>query len=170
MQDEVIPVYAHPDTMADVRRIFNYVGTEAPHGVYRPMAEFVELGEAEQKVGDLGITPFLVEHDQKPTLGFIFRHHGGSVAYAPDCRGIEKGALEALRGIDVMILDGLRHRPHRTHFTVEESVKTLNAIGAKRSYLTHISHELDHGPTEAELPDSVQLAYDRLDVDIDADV
>ncbi len=162
IQGEVIPVYAHPETIRDVQRIFNYVCKEAPDGVYRPMAEFVELGKGEQMIGDLGVTPFSVEHGQKPTLGFVFREGDYKVGYAPDCRNISEVELRKLKGLDVMIIDGLRHRPHRTHFTVRESVEMLRRIGAKMSFLTHICHDLDHSVTERELPEGVRLAYDGL--------
>ncbi len=162
MQGEVIPVYGHPKTLLDVRRIFDYVGKEAPQGVYRPMAEFIELGEGEHNVGDLVITPFMVEHGQKPTLGFIFKEANYKVGYAPDCRDISTGELAKLKDLDVMIIDGLRHRPHRTHFTVRESIEMLRRIGAGVSYLTHISHELDHRSAQQDLPEGVRLAYDGL--------
>ncbi len=162
IQGEVIPVYGHRETLRDVRRIFDYVGKEAPQGVYRPMAEFIEIGEGENKIGDLGVTPFLVEHGQKSTLGFIFREGNYKVGYAPDCCGISERELAKLAGLNVMIIDGLRHRPHRTHFTVRESIKLLRRIGAGKSYLTHISHELDHSSTQKDLPEGISLAYDGL--------
>lgn len=71
-------------------------------------------------------------------------------------------AVADLQGLDVMVLDGLRHRPHSTHLNVADSVALLKRIGAKSSYLTHLCHELDHHTTQAELPAGISVSYDGL--------
>jgi phosphoribosyl 1,2-cyclic phosphate phosphodiesterase len=61
-----------------------------------------------------------------------------------------------------MVLDALRHRPHITHLTVRDSVEILQRIGARKSYLIHMCHDLDHEETERTLPDSIRMSYDGL--------
>ena len=65
-----------------------------------------------------------------------------------------------------MILDGLRHREHRTHLTVGECTEYLQRIGADQSYMIHMTHDLDHAATERDLPDGIKLSYDGLTVEI----
>ncbi|HCQ97780.1 MAG TPA: MBL fold metallo-hydrolase, partial [Acidobacteria bacterium] len=67
-----------------------------------------------------------------------------------------------LEGIETLVLDALRHRPHPTHFTLEQAVEAAARIGARRTYFTHMCHDLPHAETNAVLPDGVQLAYDGL--------
>ena len=69
-----------------------------------------------------------------------------------------------LEGLDVLILDCLRPRPHATHFSLEEAVEMAQRLGAKRTLFTHMSHELEHESTNATLPPGMQLAHDGLRV------
>ena len=164
LQGSVIPAYGCPDAIANLRRIFNYIDGEHDPGVYRPRINFNEIGGT-FSVGDLSITPVPVVHGQKPTFGFIFRAGGRSAGYAPDCHHMDAASVTAFTGIDVMILDALRHRPHSTHLSVAESVDYLKRIGARQSFLTHMCHDLDHADTEAGLPEGMRLAYDGLVLD-----
>ena len=65
-----------------------------------------------------------------------------------------------------LILDALRHRPHSTHFSVDEAVDVVTRLGAERAYFTHISHDLGHAETCARLPAGVELAYDGQVIEI----
>ena len=67
-----------------------------------------------------------------------------------------------LEGLDVLVLDALRKKPHATNFCVEESLAVIEQLKPKRALLTHISHDLEHVQTEADLPEGVGLAYDGL--------
>ncbi|MEP0841123.1 MAG: MBL fold metallo-hydrolase, partial [Phycisphaerae bacterium] len=61
---------------------------------------------------------------------------------------------------ETLILDGLRHRPHPTHFNLEQAVEAARRIGAGRTWFTHIAHELGHEATNAALPAGMALAFD----------
>jgi phosphoribosyl 1,2-cyclic phosphate phosphodiesterase len=160
IQDCVIPAYASPRTIADLRRIFNYIGTEKPlPGLYRPRIEFCEIG-GPFSVAGLMVKPLEVVHGPATTLGFRFEAAGRAVAYVPDCYEMSDRVIAELGGLDVMILDGLRHRPHRTHLTVADSVELLERIGAKESYIVHMCHDLDHEETEKSLPEAIHVSYD----------
>ena len=90
--------------------------------------------------------------------GFRF----GSCAYLTDHNEIPQGSLDKLTGLDVLFLDALRHNPHPTHSTVEESLRTVELLKPKQAYFTHISHDLLHASLEDRLPAHVRLAYDGL--------
>ena len=125
------------------------------------MIDFIEI-DGRFSVGDFRIETLHVEHGSKPTCGFLFEEAGRSFAYIPDCSSMDDAVVERLRAIDVMVLDGLRHRPHKTHLTVDQALKVLERIGARESYLTHMTHDLDHATTDRDLPPSVRLSYDGL--------
>lgn len=165
VQGGAIPAYGDAATVADLKRIFSYITLTPPEGLYRPLVDF-RVVDAPFAIGDLEVVPVPVEHDGKPTFGFLFREGARRLGYVPDCRSMGEDALELLRGADVMILDALRHRPHRTHLTVRDSVSLLRRIGAGRSYLVHLGHDLDHATTERDLPDGIHLSYDGLELEI----
>jgi len=86
----------------------------------------------------------------------------GNVAYCTDTNGIAPESWELLRGLDVLVLDALRRRPHATHFSLDEAVEVVRRVQPRRAYFTHISHDLDHASTNEQLPDGMELAYDGL--------
>jgi phosphoribosyl 1,2-cyclic phosphate phosphodiesterase len=162
LQGGPIPVCAAAEPLADLRRVFYYVERgDVPPGTYRPQIEFREIA-APFEVGSIRVEPLPVIHGRGTTLGFRFECEGRTLGYVPDCHEMPEDAERRLRGVDVMVLDGLRHRPHPTHLTVGVSVKLLQRIGAGKSYLIHMSHDLDHAATEESLPDGIRLAYDGM--------
>jgi phosphoribosyl 1,2-cyclic phosphate phosphodiesterase len=75
--------------------------------------------------------------------------------------------MKLLEGIDTLALDGLRPAPpHPTHFTIGEAVTCAQAIGARMTYLIHLTHEVDHAEVDATLPEGVRLAWDGLELDL----
>lgn len=162
MQGGLIPAYASAETVADLKRVFNYVITEPPSaGRYRPRTEFRVIA-GPWRMGGLEIEPLDVVHGHTRTLGFLFREGNRTLGYVPDCSEMPPATLERLRGADVMVLDALREKPHPTHLTVADSVALLERIGARKSYMVHMNHEVDHAGLEASLPDRIRAAYDGL--------
>jgi len=162
IQDSIIPAYGHPDTMADVRRVFNYIGDRRNReGLMRPLVTFHDVEEP-FNLGDLRVQPLPVEHGERATYGYLFETGRCRVAFVPDCHAMVESVVERLRGVDIMILDALRHRPHPTHLTVAQSLELLGRIGAGEAYLVHMCHDLDHAATSAILPAGVHVSYDGL--------
>lgn len=162
LQGEAIPAWGMEATLADVRRMFRYVN-ESPDlpGEYRPRLRFQPI-EGVLTLGPLRVEALPVMHGATPTVGYRIEANGQAFGYAPDCRGMDSKTCERFSRLDVMILDGLRHRPHPTHLTIAESVRYLQDLRARRGFLTHLCHEVDHATTEATLPSSIRLAYDGL--------
>ena len=95
--------------------------------------------------------------------GFRF----GNLAYVSDIREYSERVFASLQGVDTLILSALRQEPTKMHFSLEEAISFARRAGAKRTYLTHIAHELEHGATQTLLPSDVQMAYDGLELPIE---
>ena len=162
--DTPLPVCGSAATLADVQRIFPYACTAQPRYPGVPRFNLQTLAdEAVSQVGGLACRAVTVFHKDLPVFGYIFN---GAVGYVTDCNRVPAAARAALRGVTVLILDGLRHRPHIAHFTVAEAVAVAQEVGAPLTLLTHLCHELDHAATEAALPAGVRLAYDGLRLEV----
>ena len=161
LQDMVIPAYGSPETIADMNRIFFYVHKESPPDTYRPRILFQEIAGPFEVVG-VRVTPIPVRHGAVQTLGYRLDAGGCSLGYVPDCHEMSDEGLALLAGVDVMVLDALRHKPHSTHLHLEASAGILRRIGAGQSFMTHMNHDLEHAATESEIGPGIHLAYDGL--------
>lgn len=161
LQRERIPVHASAFTIDVLNRIFDYFHGPRIEGAYLPQVDFVVLTGA-TRIGPFEVTPFDVEHGRNPTWGYRIDAGSHSLGYAPDCFRFTASAHAVVKGVGTMILDALRHTPHVSHMTVGDSLATLATIGAPRSYLTHLGHDLDYAKLAAHLPAGVAPAYDGL--------
>jgi len=110
-----------------------------------------------------GFEPLTVIHGETPILGFRF----GSAAYLTDHSVVPAETLDKLHGLDILFLDALRYKPHPTHSTVEQSLKIVEAVKPKRTFFTHICHDLPHEETNASLPEGVRLAFDGMKLEFE---
>ena len=107
--------------------------------------------------------PIKILHGDAEILGFRF----GSAAYLTDFSEVPESSLEQLRDLDILFLDALRHKPHPTHSTVANSLQIVERLKPKRTFFTHIAHDLPHAATNAALPPDVRLAYDGLKLEFE---
>jgi phosphoribosyl 1,2-cyclic phosphate phosphodiesterase len=158
-----IPIYAAPKTMDAIRHAFPYIfeGVAKMNNV--PHIEARILDGSPFDVFGLEFQPIPVLHGPRTIYGFRF----GNAAYLTDHSEIPESSMELLRGLDVIFLDALRYKPHPTHSTVDRSIKTAEALGVRRAFLTHICHDLGHERAESMLPPHVRLAYDGLEVTVE---
>lgn len=160
MQKEVIPFYASAEAWEVISRTFLYVFDPGPSESSRPRLALHLFDQQSFVVAGTCIHPIRVNHGKGIVHGFRI----GDCAYLTDHSAIPEESRELLDGLDVLFLDALRHNPHPTHSTVEESLRTVEQLHPKRAFFTHISHDLVHAPTEARFPENVRLAYDGLEV------
>jgi len=159
-QRSEIPIYASQDTLDAVRRVFRYAFEPEPKQTSIPRLKLHPIEDHPFDLFGLPITPLPVKHGDATILGFRF----GSAAYITDQSGIPEATKEKLQDLDVLFLDALRHKPHPTHSTVAQSLKWAEELKPRRTFFTHISHDLGHVATEATLPANVRLAYDGLEI------
>lgn len=160
-----IPCYADAGTCDALRRTFSYIfDHRATQGGGLPQIELTTI-TGPFNIGQVGIRPVPLLHGALPVLGFRL----GNFAYLTDCNHVPDASWALLDGLDILILDALRHRPHPTHFSVSEALTVVDRVKPQRTYLTHICHDLPHAATNAALPPSVELAYDGLRLTIEAE-
>lgn len=158
-----IPLFGDRACLEDIRRRFAYIFTETTQrGGGKPRLELIPIRGPFDLFG-LPVRPVPVFHGLLPVLGYRF----GPLAYVTDCNRIPRESMGMLRDLDVLVLDALRHRPHATHFTVAEALGVIEELRPARAYLTHMTHDLDHEATNAELPPGVELAYDGLSLTVE---
>jgi phosphoribosyl 1,2-cyclic phosphate phosphodiesterase len=162
LKQGAMPCYGDRPTLADIERMFGYVfDPRTPKGGGLPLVDLVEI-DGPFTVGDLHIRPVPIFHGPRPILGLRF----GAFAYLTDCNRIPDESLALLDGLDVLVLDALRIRPHPTHFSLDEAVEAARRIAARQTYFTHMCHDLPHAPTNARLPGGMELAYDGLVLEV----
>jgi phosphoribosyl 1,2-cyclic phosphate phosphodiesterase len=157
-----IPLYASENTERVLRGVFRYI-FEADYK-YGGLAQ-VEVERLDGPVELFGATfvPLIIHHGDAPIEAYRF----GGAAYLTDFSNVPDETLERLQGLDILFLDALRHHPHPTHSTVENSLRLVERLRPKRAFFTHISHDLPHAETNASLPDNVRLAHDGLKLEFE---
>lgn len=162
-----VPAFADPGTAAALRRKFDYIfdpGYQPPPGTTRPeiALHHFQPGSPVQVAG-FPLQPLEVPHGDKRVFGF----RTGPLGYITDAKLIPPPAREALAGVSVLVLNALWFgNPHPTHFNVEEAVEAARMIGARRTFLTHLTHRLRHDSLAAALPPDIQPAFDGLEITI----
>ena len=162
LQRETIAVYGNTLALERIRQTFSYIFEDGQEGGGKPRIELYEIAGPFRAAG-LELTPVPVWHGSLEVLGYRL----GDFAYVTDRNRIPEDSFRLLTGVDTLILDALRFEPpHPTHFTVAEAVATAARIGARRTYLTHLNHDVDYNNPKFPLPDGVELAYDGLQFEI----
>jgi len=156
-----IPLYASPDTAEVLERVYEY--TFSPKATY-PTRARVRIEPMTDRMDIFGVefvrVPVL--HGKQEIAGFRF----GRAAYLTDVNTIPESSFALLDGLDHLVISALRHHPHPSHATIDQAVEWSNRIGARRSWFTHMAHELGHEETNRLLPAGVELAYDGLTIPV----
>jgi phosphoribosyl 1,2-cyclic phosphate phosphodiesterase len=154
------------DSLMRMRRKFDYVFDPEAYalpGSSRPAIEERALEPAtEVEVAGISVLPVPVAHG--PTLVFAYRF--GPLAYVTDAKELGRDARRLLAGVEVLVLNALFYRAHPSHLSIPEAVETARAIGARRTWLTHLTHETGHAELELALPPEVRPGYDGLVIEV----
>ena len=163
---EPLPLYGPAETLQRLRASFNYIFDDTVHPFEGTSKPILGLHAAEPDrmidVAGVQILPLAFEHGHLRVFGYRF----GNLAYITDVKAIGERERERLRDRDVLVLNALWWRPHPTHLSISEAVETAQALGARRTYLTHLTHETGHADLEARLPAGILPAYDGLTVEV----
>lgn len=150
----------------EVERRFAYVfdGEPAPSGTTKPRLRLHPFeGSAPIELLGMQARPLPVPHGPMTVYGIRL----GPLAYITDGKRLPPPVVDALEGVEVLVLNALWWGdPHPTHFNVEEAIAAARLVGAPRTYLTHLTHRLAHADLEAQLPEGIFPAHDGLVVDL----
>lgn len=157
-----VTAFASGWTASGIRRAFSYIWEASQEGGGKPQLD-LRVVDGPFEYSGVEVTPIPVRHG----TWTIFGYRIGALAYITDTNGIPDDSLELLSGVEVLALDGLRPGPpHPTHFTIEEAVEAAKRIGARQTWLMHLSHDVDHEAVQRDLPDGVDLAWDGLVIEV----
>jgi phosphoribosyl 1,2-cyclic phosphate phosphodiesterase len=159
---EKTPLYAQPEAADLLRRMFRYI--------FQADYKFGGLAQVEIHLIDGPIAlfgaqfePVKVLHGDREIIGYRF----GQAAYLTDFSEIPEPSFAQLKDLDILFLDALRHKPHPTHSTVENSLRIVERVKPKRAFFTHICHDLPHQATNAALPPAVRLSFDGMKLEFE---
>ncbi len=156
-----VPIYCESEVERIIRSAFAYAFDPAMQGFPAggvPKLAFRRIDDTPFEVLGARVVPVRMVHGWAKALGFRV----GNVAYCTDTKEIPPSGAALLEGLDVLILDGLRHEPHSTHLSIREALEVIARLKPRKTYLTHVSHRLEHEATNRLLPAGVELAYDGL--------
>lgn len=164
-----LPVYGPADALERIRAKFEYVFDPAKNvipGSARPSvaATVLDAGRAVTIAG-IPVLPIAFAHGPSVVFGYRF----GPLAYVTDVKAVGADAVAALRGVEALVLNALWYREHPTHLSIPQAVDAARAIGAQRTWLTHLTHETAHADLERDLPPAVRPAFDGLVVQVGGD-
>ena len=164
-REGALPLYGPAETLEALARRFPYIFDEnirAQPGTHKPegAATVLEAG-VPVRIGDATVTPLEVPHGRWRVFGYRI----GALAYITDAKTLPDAALAITRGADVLVINALFRTPHPTHLSLGEAVDMARLVGARQTWLTHLTHDSFHAALAAELPADIQPAYDGLVVE-----
>ncbi len=156
-----VPLYCSTEVERQLRQAFYYAFSPAAEGLpsgYLPKLTFRNITDEPFTVLEEHVTPIPLEHAHFSVYGFRI----GDLAYCTDVSKIPRESMKRLEGVEILILDALRHTPHPAHFCIDQALEVIDRLQPAKAYLTHISHDIEHEAVSKTLPPNVELAYDGL--------
>ncbi len=167
MSGRRIPAYLDEATSKVLTHKFDYIFQTPPGSFYPPLMTEHRLHMGRPVTidgpgGAIEAIPFRLDHGDMDALGFRI----GGLAYTPDLHAIPDESLQWLEGLDVWIIDALRHQRHGTHLSLGQALEWIERMKPKRAVLTDLHVDLDYDALSAVLPPQVTPAFDGMRIDI----
>jgi len=165
--DDVRPLgnthlYAEKRVLSVIQRNMPYCFSEQRYPGL-PVIQLHEINETDFLIEGIRIQPIRVMHAKLPILGFRV----GKVAYLTDIKTLSEQSIEKLQGLEVLVMSALRINTHISHLSLSEAIELAGMIGARKTYFTHMSHDMGlHEEVNPLLPADIQFAYDGLQLNI----
>ncbi len=159
IQSGPVECYGSKPTLDEIRVSFRYAFDESVQmGGGIPLVSLHEVAPGEFMLDGTAVQAIPVRHGRLE----IFAYRIGGFAYVTDASRIPEESYAALRGLEVLVLNALRHREHPTHFNIEQAIRAAERIGARRTFFTHMTHDVLHARDSALLPENIAFAHDGL--------
>lgn len=166
-RDGGFPVFGPAATLETLRQQYRYIFDETvrvPAGTSKPRLTLHPIPAGSRtRIAGVDVLPLALDHGHSIVFGYRF----GQIAYLTDVKRVDPDAVSALRGVRALVLSALWWREHPTHQSIPEAVAVARAIGAERTWLTHLTHETAHADLLERLPSGIEPAYDGLIVEED---
>ena len=160
-EKRAFPIYCEVNVQESLRREYSYAFDEHPYPG-APQYELHTITDAQFEIGGVEIIPVRALHFTLPVLGFRF----GKFGYLTDASKISEESIEKFRGVDTFVINAIRFKRHISHFTLDQALEVAAKVGARRTLLTHLSHQLPrHEELKKLLPPGVEPAFDGLCID-----
>ena len=156
-----VPCYARPRCLESLERRFRYVFHG--RGGYPPSATISQLDD-EILIGDILVRTVDQPHGGITSAGFRFEHSAKSAGYSTDFHEVTPDMDDMFAGLDLWVIDALRHAPHPTHANLATTLNALATLKPERAILTHMDQSLDYKTLAAELPSGVVPGFDGLEI------
>ena len=159
-----IPIYGHERVLKNLKKRFDYIFETENKYPGSPGVSPIEVkNDVSIEIDSKNIVPVNGMHGDLQVFGYRF----DNFAYLTDLKTIEKGEINKLKNLDVLVINALREDAHNTHFNLQEALDFINIVQPKKTYLTHISHDFGfHEEVQEKLPENVFLAYDNLIINV----
>jgi phosphoribosyl 1,2-cyclic phosphate phosphodiesterase len=157
LQRSQIPLYGSPEAMRHIADKFGYTLREAGNFWDLPILK-VNPVTAPFYLFEQLVTPIPIKHGNSDIFGYRI----GNIAYITDVSTIPEASLDLLKNLDILLLDCLRYETHYSHINLEQSLAYAGLIAAKKTYLIHMTHDMEYSQLSSELPENVLVGYDGL--------
>jgi len=164
LTDAPVRIFAKESLLVNLRARYSYAFNEQPYpGAPQFQTASIEWNQP-FSLAHYKILPLEVLHGNLHITGFKIGEH---MAYITDANGLPETTVKAINNIPVLIINALHHRPHHSHFTLEQTVAQIQMVNPGQAYLIHMSHHMGlHDSIDKQLPGPIRLAYDGLEIDI----
>lgn len=162
-----LDIYLDEPTSRALHARFGYCFMTPPGSEYPPIVNEHRLVAGRPLTidgagGSIGALPVLHDHGDIPALAFRF----GNVAYSPDLNGMPDDSAAALAGLDLWIVDALRHTPHPSHLSLSQTLDWIGRLKPKQAVLTNMHTDLDYAALRQSLPPYVRPAFDGMTISV----
>ncbi len=161
--DKFIKLFGNKTTIDELKITFRYVFDKElimHHAV--PLVNFNYIDNNNFKLAGVEIIPVECLHGNLKIFGYRINNF----AYLTDCSSIPDIELKKLEGLEVLIINALRIRPHPTHFNLQQAIEISKILKPKKTYFTHLTHDIMHDKINATLPKGIELAYDGIEFNL----
>jgi phosphoribosyl 1,2-cyclic phosphate phosphodiesterase len=166
-RDTHLPMYGSAETLESLAEKFRYIFDDAIKplpGTSKPQGRPIVLSTGDTiDIGGTSVTAVPVPHGPFMT---VYGYRIGPLAYVTDAKTVPDETVAMLRGARVLVINALFRRPHPSHLSLPEALEVARAVGAERTYLTHLTHDNFHADLEAELPPGIAPAFDGLTITV----
>jgi phosphoribosyl 1,2-cyclic phosphate phosphodiesterase len=160
-----IPVFGNEWSERELLQKFEYIfKPRVIEGGGIPLLDLHRFDASAERLEVCGLTiiPIPLQHGSQECVAYRYN----DLAYVTDCNVIPKTSLNRLQGLDTLVLDCLRLKPHGTHFHLEAALEMVETLKPRRTWLTHLGHELNYVEWKKKLPKNVAFAYDGLKITV----